>query len=539
VIQVGSIIGGRLRVDRFLGAGGMGVVVAATHLELDQRVAVKVLHDELAANPTIVARFLREARAVANLRTDHVCRVFDVGRLDNGAPYIVMELLEGSDLGAAVARGPVSPPFAVDYVIQACIALAEAHAAGVVHRDLKPANLFVTRRADGSPMLKVLDFGIAKAATAAEAKLTHTASTMGSPGYMSPEQIKSARDVDLRTDIWALGVTLFQLLAGRMPFAGTQLTEIAVNITTAQPAPLDVEAGLRAIVLRCLEKEPERRYPDVAALATALLPFGGPSAARFVQDVTGARPISAPITAPSPVVAAGAPTAASLIVDDPRSRNAASVVVDNARSQVADPRPPRRSRRWLVVAGLVVALLAGALVAWQLGSSNRSGSPVVAATPTSDAAQLDPAPAAVAAAVPVDAFDPWQARPDDPEAVAGPEEPPEAPAIPIDAGVELPEASGAKPKGGDPRLVAYRAQMLQGLRTMESMFPSFANNPATLQNTARGAVAAACSIGEPAMAQRWLDRLTDAKQRAAAVRDCASLHVPIVDHGDPKPATKP
>ncbi len=527
VLQVGSIIGGRLRVDRLLGAGGMGVVVAATHLELDQRVAVKVLHDELAANPTIVARFLREARAVAKLRTEHVCRVFDVGRLDNGAPYIVMELLDGSDLGAAVVRGPVAPAFSVDYVIQACVALAEAHAAGVVHRDLKPANLFVTRRADGSPLLKVLDFGIAKAATAAEAKLTHTASTMGSPGYMSPEQIKSARDVDLRTDIWALGVTLFQLLSGRMPFAGTQLTEIAVNITTAQPGPLEGDPALRAIVMRCLEKEPERRYPDVASLATALRPFGGPSAGRFVQEITGASPEI--VTAAPALVAAAAPTAASRSTEDARPLTTGTA-----------PRG-RRPGRWLVIAGLAAALVGGGLVAWRLRAADRTAAPIATVTAPGDAPPADATTVVVTARAPIDASDPWSAHapppPDDHDSEldldllgSALDDPPTAE---IDAGVAHPAGSGKPLNGGDPRLAPYRAQMLQSLHAMDAMLPMLKNDPKQLQELAKGAVTVACKLGEPAIAQRWFDRLVDARERTTAVRECKEVRITLADHRAP------
>ena len=160
MIEPGTQIG-KLRVDRVIGRGGMGVVAVATHVQLGQRVAIKVAHDELAADPAYVARFVREARACASLRSEHACKVHDVGQLPSGAPYIVMELLEGTDLAAAIAHRPLSVAVAADYVLQACVALAEAHALGIVHRDLKPSNLFLARRLDGTPLVKVLDFGIA------------------------------------------------------------------------------------------------------------------------------------------------------------------------------------------------------------------------------------------------------------------------------------------------------------------------------------------------------------------------------------------
>src|SRR5580698_3028037 len=176
----------------------MGVVVVATHLDLDQLVAVKVVHDEIARDPEVVERFLREARACARLRSEHVCKVQDFGRLESGAPYLVMELLDGHDLGSVIEAARLPTTVAAEYVLQACVGIAEAHAAGVIHRDLKPKNLFVTQRLDDTPLIKVLDFGIAKAPTKAEAQLTKTTTVIGSPGYMSPEQLRSARDVDVR-----------------------------------------------------------------------------------------------------------------------------------------------------------------------------------------------------------------------------------------------------------------------------------------------------------------------------------------------------
>jgi eukaryotic-like serine/threonine-protein kinase len=250
----------------------MGIVASATHLELGNQVAVKFLRDEYAQNPTIVERFIREARAVVTLRTEHVCRVIDVGRLDSGAPYIVMEMLHGADLSQAIAKRPLPVTTAVDYIMQACVALAEAHSHGIVHRDIKPANLFVTRRPDGGPLVKVLDFGIAKAMDNHGPALTHTSGMMGSPGYMSPEQLMSARDVDLRTDIWALGVTLYQLVSGTMPFAAPTITEIAIKVAADTPPPLAVDPGLSRVIFRCLEKAPAARYGSRAATAARRSP---------------------------------------------------------------------------------------------------------------------------------------------------------------------------------------------------------------------------------------------------------------------------
>jgi eukaryotic-like serine/threonine-protein kinase len=341
---VGDVVGGRFRIDSILGTGGMGVVVAATHLELGHRVAIKFLRDEMVGSQTIVDRFLREARAVVHLRTEHVCRVTDVGRTTDGAPFIVMELLEGVDLQHVVARQPLPPQLAAAYVVQACVALAEAHAAGIIHRDLKPANLFVTRNASGAPLVEVLDFGIAKAVADTAAQLTHTQGALGSPGYMSPEQLRSARDVDTRTDIWALGVTLYQLLSARLPFSGGTLPEVAIKVATDPPAPIDVDPRLRTIVMRCLEKSPDRRYPDVASLAAELAPFCDPASASRVATIyaLSRRGGSPPMLPPPAVQPSGATVATS-------ATNAATA-----------PSKPRRA--WpIAIVGL--ALVVGAAIA--------------------------------------------------------------------------------------------------------------------------------------------------------------------------------
>ena len=209
MFAAGELVAGKFQIDRVIGQGGMGFVVAATHVHLGQRVALKFLLPAMASDRAVVERFLREARSSAQLRGEHICRVSDVGVLDAGAPYFVMELLEGQDLASMLAaRGPIPVPILADYILQACLGLAEAHAAGIVHRDLKPANLFLTLRPDGTPLIKIVDFGIAKDPTSTSFHLTRTDAVMGSPGYMSPEQLRSTRVADARSDLWALGVIL-------------------------------------------------------------------------------------------------------------------------------------------------------------------------------------------------------------------------------------------------------------------------------------------------------------------------------------------
>ncbi|MEA2747848.1 MAG: eukaryotic-like serine/threonine-protein kinase [Myxococcales bacterium] len=279
----GSLLAGKYRVEHVLGEGGMGVVVAATNEALRQRVAIKLLRSGALANAKALGRFEREARAAASLRSNHVARVLDVGKLEDGRPYMVMEYLEGRDLGDVIEQSaelPVSE--AVDYVLQACEAIAEAHAAGIIHRDLKPKNLFLSRTVDGRPLVKVLDFGISKMDDAAEdMSLTRTTEIIGSPSYMSPEQLRASKGVDVRTDIWAIGVILFELLTKKVPFQAVTVTELVAVVLT-EPVPdltldrPDVPHALTEAIHRCLAKKREDRFASVADLVRTIAPFGSP-----------------------------------------------------------------------------------------------------------------------------------------------------------------------------------------------------------------------------------------------------------------------
>ena len=295
-VHVGDVLAAKFRIEKILGAGGMGVVVAAHHIHLDEKVAIKFLLPEALNNPEAVARFAREARAAVKIKSDHVARIIDVGTLETGAPYIVMEYLEGGDLSAWIQqRGPLPIEQAVEFVLQACEALADAHALGIVHRDLKPANLFCIRGSDGLLSVKVLDFGISKitalGASGSDMAMTRTTSVMGSPLYMSPEQLLSSKDVDARTDIWALGVILHELLTGTAPFSGETLAELCVKISS-QPPPMlrdsrpDAPLGLQEAILRCLQKDRNLRFLNVAQLATALFPYGPKRARDSVERIS-------------------------------------------------------------------------------------------------------------------------------------------------------------------------------------------------------------------------------------------------------------
>ncbi|WP_394847547.1 serine/threonine protein kinase [Pendulispora brunnea] len=291
-IAAGTVVAGKYRVDRVIGTGGMGFVVAATHLQLEQKVALKFLRNESMDNPEVVERFLREARASVRLRGEHVARVHDVGVHDDGRPFMVMEYLEGDDLSRTLkVRGPLSVEETVDYMLQVCEALAEAHALGIVHRDLKPANLFLTRTPAGLPLIKVLDFGISKANPLGDAgtsapSITSSASMLGSPGYMAPEQMRSSRDVDARSDIWSIGIILFRLVSGHVPFHGDTLGDLLHKVMS-EPTPSlrthcpNLPPGFEQVVEKCLMKQRIDRYANLAELATALAPFAGVDSARL------------------------------------------------------------------------------------------------------------------------------------------------------------------------------------------------------------------------------------------------------------------
>jgi eukaryotic-like serine/threonine-protein kinase len=430
-VQIGTIVAGKYRIERVIGEGGMGIIVAATHLILEQQVAIKFLHSDAIGNPEAIARLAREARAVVKLKSEHVARTFDVGTLDNGSPYIVMELLVGADLAGLIRQGPLTVQAASLYVLQALEAIAEAHAASIVHRDLKPGNLFLTSNADGSPCIKVLDFGIAKAAPGpggTELSLTRTTTVMGSPGYMSPEQLRSSRDVDARADIWSLGVILFELVSGRPPFSGASFSELCLKIGMDATPALTVRGGgmprgFEAVVRRCLEKEPDRRYPDAGELAAALAPFAGPegeAAAARVARVLVAR-------------GGAARTGGQLKPATTGPRPAAPVP--------AAPAPRRRSRGVIIGAavgavgavGVVIALAAGG------GGGGRTAAPAISAPASADAApppttSPDAAPARPADAAPA---------PDAPPVVVEIVPPDAAPlATPVDAGVRRSRGDG-------------------------------------------------------------------------------------------------
>jgi serine/threonine protein kinase len=295
-IEPGQVLAGKYRIEAQIGSGGMGVVLSARHVAMGSRMAIKVLRLDDDKNPQeAVARFVREARAAARIQSEHVVRVTDVAALPDGTPYMVMEYLDGEDLRQVIhVRRQLPIEEAVDYILQACEGLAEAHASGVIHRDLKPSNLFLARKASGQTLLKVLDFGISKVAPrAGELGITTTSSLMGSPLYMAPEQMVSAKNVDARVDIWSLGLILYELLTGAPPFDGETIPEICLAVMNAWPTAIgrfrkDVPHELQAILLRCMEKDREKRYGSMGELARALEPFAGGAARVHAERASAA-----------------------------------------------------------------------------------------------------------------------------------------------------------------------------------------------------------------------------------------------------------
>ncbi|MDI1451748.1 serine/threonine-protein kinase [Polyangium sp. 6x1] len=404
-VKTGDVLAGKYRVDRVLGVGGMGAVVAAEHTDLEQRVAIKFMLEAAAKNEVGKKRFLREAQAATKLRSEHVTRMLDFGTLDDGVPYLVMELLEGEDLDARIrAAGKLPIEEACEIVLQACEALAEAHGRGIVHRDIKPANLFVTRRSDGSPAVKVLDFGIAKhqdAAAIGGTALTRSNALLGSPMYMSLEQFRAAREVDARSDIWSLGVVLYKAFTGVMPFVADSLGALIMVLMTEDPEPPgrhreDLPAALGEVVLRCLQKDPADRFQSVAELADALAPFAPersrPLLGRIHAHLAGARDAGSatPETAAGNTgnTSPGQTTGSSL---RKKEGSSGGTTGDGARpSEVGErvsgppmgktaatwsqtqPGAPSRSGKWFVLTGVVALLLGIVGTRWLGGREEKA-----------------------------------------------------------------------------------------------------------------------------------------------------------------------
>jgi eukaryotic-like serine/threonine-protein kinase len=387
-IAVGDLIASRYRIEKELGAGGVGIVYLARNIGLDELVALKFLKPEVMTDAGIIGRFAREAKAVVSIKNEHVATVYDVGFHTDGRPFLVMEYLEGKDLATVLefaVRLPV--PQAVEYAMQACEALAVAHARGIVHRDIKPENIMITERS-GTQVVKVLDFGISKAALEGQIfgenlPLVTTSNLMGTPMYMSPEQVRCQDDVDARCDIWSLGMMLYEMIAGETPFRGTTVPELCAAILEQTPQPLenhrrDIPAGLTKVLMTCLAKTPSNRYQSVAELAYELLPFAPKRARIHAERALSALQASGRLTEPFPAMSRSSlpPDAmkeeASPGLPQPSSRMA--VTMNEAPPAVV----PKNGRKIAIAVGAAAVLA----VALGVGALSRSSKPDVAVVPT-------------------------------------------------------------------------------------------------------------------------------------------------------------
>lgn len=422
-VQPGDVLAGKYRVERVLGEGGMGIVVSAFHIELEQLVAVKFLLPEFVSEGEAAVRFRREARAAVKIKNEHVARVLDVGTMDGDIPFMVMEYLDGHDLAEELIRRKKLPVAeAVNYVLQANEAIAEAHSVGIVHRDLKPANLFLANRPGGAQIIKVLDFGISKLVTGSSSPslaLTRTQSMMGSPLYMSPEQLESTRDVDPRTDIWSLGVILHEAISGDPPFFGDTMPQLVRSVLSGKrPSLVDIAgapAELEAVVRRCLAVDKNRRYDDIGQLSHALVPFGHEQAvvsAARASRVLGTSTDTGGTQESAPQRHSAVERARTEVDTSQRKKSQ----VTSASYAGVESQVPMRSRSTLLVA----AALGAALVAVAILYSTKND--VAADSTPADPAATEPALPAPATPPPVA----------DPDSMQSPVSEPPAPHEPAD-----------------------------------------------------------------------------------------------------------
>jgi serine/threonine-protein kinase len=431
-VKEGDILADKYRIENVIGVGGMGVVVSAMHLELEKRVALKFLLPQAQASDELIGRFMREAKASVKLKGIHVAQTLDVGRMDDGRAYIVMEYLDGRDLGQEIKahKGECFPvQESVGWILQACEGLAEAHALGIVHRDLKPANLFLSRT-DTSHVVKVLDFGISKSINPTSSdmlSLTKTEMLLGSPLYMAPEQMRSSKYVDERSDIWSLGAVAYELLSGHVPFEADTLLDLCFKVAQEDCVPLverrpELPQALSDAVMRCLDKVTDGRWNDVGELATALEPFARPSdkgaAARTVAVLAAAgsrapRPPRVESLGALPVSNARPGETSELRAkSEPPSSKTAPKLEQTAADdepippsrawgvpQESEPPKPNNSRSIFIIAGVGIGVLA---ISYFVSRGTRASEPPAATPPppavTTAVTTQDPPPPAPAPA---------------------------------------------------------------------------------------------------------------------------------------------
>ena len=441
--QAGDVIGEKYEVVGVLGRGGMGVVFEAHHKRINQRVALKMLHPHVREEPGVLERFEREARAAGQLRSPHIARVLDVDTATE-LPFIVMELLDGRDLDDVLAvEGRLAIPVAVDYVLQALVGIREAHSLGIIHRDLKPANLFLSNDGGDAPMIKILDFGISKITTEVDGRLTAAMTTLGSPVYMSPEQLRDGAEIDARADLWALGVVLFELISGKPPHAGT-VTGVTASII-ADRAPLlssaraDAPPELDAVLARALEKDLDKRFQDADEFAAALLPFASADTARRVQATL--------VTVPAPLS-----SRRMLTTHTPQSFDLSQAETRHSFTTASTARPSSRAALWVALGAVAFGSLLGVTIF------------MIARRPASASAQPAAPTAVVATASPGAAATNAEAAP--PEAAGS-------------AALATPEPTEAKPAQAAPAKPVVRSKPRRGAPPATAA-PAGAKNPLRL-----------------------------------------------------------
>lgn len=409
-MKEGDIIAGKYELERLIGLGSSGSVYAARHTQLNHKVALKFLREELRTDAEAVERFFREAQAAAGIGSEHIASVTDMGQSDDGIPFLVMEYLEGQTLARAMReQSKLDIERAATIATQLCHALAAAHDKGIIHRDMKPDNVFLVPRADGSELAKVLDFGIAKIHNpASEARaLTVNGTTLGTPNYMAPEQAKALKDIDGRVDVYSVGVILYEMVAGTQPITGSSFTDIIVKATQEDPEPPsthreDLPPELEKIILKAMARDRTWRYQSARELAEALEAFVDPTAARLSSASPAHSPSSAEVKTPVPVK--GPPTAKMPTVD----ANAGA--------------PERGKMMGLIIGGavlLVVLLIAAVIAGWFLyqrgveegAARSESGAAAATAAPDSEGADGEPKPPGQNAAMPHKAPPPHHSPP--------------------------------------------------------------------------------------------------------------------------------
>src|SRR3954463_13161737 len=400
--HAGQVLDGKYRLDALLAEGGMGAVYRATHVMLGKTVAIKLIRSAIVASPEIVRRFQREARAATALNHPNIVSVYDLGQTPDGTLYIAMEYVDGPSLKALIQSGrPIPVARTIAILRQVASALATAHRHNIVHRDLKPQNIMLAAGHDGSEVAKLVDFGIAKTFDEST-QLTNTGSALGTPYYMSPEQI-DGRNVDARADIYALGIILYEMLVGEVPFADQSTPAVLVKQLRERPVRPSlknaaVPPALEAIALRCLEKDPEQRYQTADEFAAALSDAAGTlTAPQTVNDVT----LPMARTAVPPAVPGASPVLAEATLLSP-AQPAQQVSADTkptfAQAAVppplAAPVPPTQQRSSsiapLIGVAAVLLLLAGGYLAWS-GRQAPEATTATATTPPAEAPSTTPA----------------------------------------------------------------------------------------------------------------------------------------------------